>query len=216
MQFKLENNTLSLFFEGELNSYNADDVEKEIEDITNGKEFKTLDLDFAGLRYVSSAGLRIILKLKQKYDDVHIKEASLEVYDVLSMTGFTNIMDVSKALKVIDVKGAEVIGEGFFSTVYRLDKDTIVKVFKRTSDEHQIERELKLAKQAFVAGVPTAISFDIVKVGDKLGVRFEMLDCMSLKNAFVKYPERYNDLLDRYVKLLKKINTTEKSSIYKR
>ena len=209
MQFKLENNTLSLFFEGELNSYNADDVEKEIEDITNGKEFKTLDLDFAGLRYVSSAGLRIILKLKQKYDDVHIKEASLEVYDVLSMTGFTNIMDVSKALKVIDVKGAEVIGEGFFSTVYRLDKDTIVKVFKRTSDEHQIERELKLAKQAFVAGVPTAISFDIVKVGDKLGVRFEMLDCMSLKNAFVKYPERYNDLLDRYVKLLKKINTTE-------
>ena len=209
MQFKLENNTLSLFFEGELNSYNADDVEKEIEDITNGKEFKTLDLDFAGLRYVSSAGLRIILKLKQKYDDVHIKEASLEVYDVLNMTGFVNIMDVSKALKVVDVKGAEVIGEGFFSTVYRLDKDTIVKVFKRTSDEHQIERELKLAKQAFVAGVPTAISFDIVKVGDKLGVRFEMLDCMSLKNAFVKYPERYNDLLDRYVKLLKKINTTE-------
>ena len=209
MKFTLDNNILSLFFEGELNSYNADDVEKEIEEVTDHQSFQTLNLDFAQLRYVSSAGLRIILKLKQKYDDVHIKEASLEVYDVLSMTGFTNIMDVSKALKVIDVKGAEVIGEGFFSTVYRLDKDTIVKVFKRTSDEHQIERELKLAKQAFVAGVPTAISFDIVKVGDKFGVRFEMLDCMSLKNAFVKYPEQYNDLLDKYVKLLKKINTTE-------
>ena len=209
MKFTLDNNILSLFFEGELNSYNADDVEKEIEEVTDHQTFQTLNLDFSQLRYVSSAGLRIILKLKQKYDDVHVKEASLEVYDVLSMTGFVNIMDVSKALKVIDVKGAEVIGEGFFSTVYRLDKDTIVKVFKRTSDEHQIERELKLAKQAFVAGVPTAISFDIVKVGDKFGVRFEMLDCMSLKNAFVKYPEQYNDLLDKYVKLLKKINTTE-------
>ncbi len=209
MKFTLDNNILSLFFEGELNSYNADDVEKEIEEVTDHQTFQTLNLDFSQLRYVSSAGLRIILKLKQKYDDVHIKEASLEVYDVLSMTGFTNIMDVSKALKVIDIKGAEVIGEGFFSTVYRLDKDTIVKVFKRTSDEHQIERELKLAKQAFVAGIPTAISFDIVKVGDKFGVRFEMLDCMSLKNAFVKYPEQYNDLLDKYVKLLKKINTTE-------
>ena len=209
MQFSLDNNVLSLFFEGELNSYNADDIEKEIEDITDNKEFQTVNLDFSKLRYVSSAGLRIILKLKQKYDDVHIKEASLEVYDVLSMTGFVNIMDVSKALKVVSVKGAEVIGEGFFSTVYRLDKDTIVKVFKRTSDEHQIERELKLAKQAFVAGVPTAISFDIVKVDDKFGVRFEMLDCMSLKNAFVKYPEQYNSLLDKYVDLLKKINTTE-------
>ena len=209
MQFSLDNNVLSLFFEGELNSYNADDIEKEIEDITDNKEFQTVNLDFSKLRYVSSAGLRIILKLKQKYDDVHIKEASLEVYDVLSMTGFVNIMDVSKALKVVSVKGAEVIGEGFFSTAYRSDKDTIVKVFKRTSDEHQIERELKLAKQAFVAGVPTAISFDIVKVDDKFGVRFEMLDCMSLKNAFVKYPEQYNSLLDKYVDLLKKINTTE-------
>ena len=209
MKFTLDNNVLTLFFEGELNSYNADDVDKEIEEAIGNQSFQTLNLDFSKLRYVSSAGLRIILKLKQKYDDVHVKEVSLEVYDVLSMTGFVNIMDVSKALKVVDIKGAEVIGEGFFSTVYRLDKDTIVKVFKRTSDEHQIERELKLAKQAFVAGVPTAISFDIVKVGDKFGVRFEMLDCMSLKNAFVKYPEQYNDLLDKYVKLLKKINTTE-------
>ena len=209
MKFTLDNNILTLFFEGELNSYNADDVDKEIEEAIGNQSFQTLNLDFSKLRYVSSAGLRIILKLKQKYDDVHVKEVSLEVYDVLSMTGFVNIMDVSKALKVVDIKGAEVIGEGFFSTVYRLDKDTIVKVFKRTSDEHQIERELKLAKQAFVAGVPTAISFDIVKVGDKFGVRFEMLDCMSLKNAFVKYPEQYNDLLDKYVKLLKKINTTE-------
>ena len=209
MKFTLDNNVLTLFFEGELNSYNADDVEKEIEEVTDHQSFQTLNLDFSALRYVSSAGLRIILKLKQKYDDVHVKEASLEVYDVLSMTGFVNIMDVSKALKVVDVKGAEVIGEGFFSTVYRLDKDTIVKVFNRTSDEHQIERELKLAKQAFVAGVPTAISFDIVKVGDKFGVRFEMLDCMSLKNAFVKHPEQYESLLNRYVNLLKKINTTE-------
>ena len=209
MRFNLENNVLSLFFEGELNSYNSDGIEKEIEDILQNKEFNTLILNFDRLRYISSAGLRIVLKLKQKYDDTHIKDASLEVYDVLHMTGFTNIMDVSKALKEVDVRGAEIIGEGFFSTVYRLDKDTIVKVFKRTSDEHQIERELKLAKEAFIAGIPTAISFDIVKADSKLGVRFEMLDCMSLKNAFVNEPNKYDFLLEKYVELLKKINSTE-------
>ena len=209
MRFTLDNDVLSLFFEGELNSYNAEDVEKEIEDVISDKSFKTLVLDFAKLNYVSSAGLRILLKLKQKYNDTQVREVSLEVYDVLNMTGFTNIMEVTKALKVVDIKGAEVIGEGFFSTVYRLDKDTIVKVFKRTSDEHQIERELKLAKQAFIAGIPTAISFDIVKVDDKLGVRFEMLDCMSLKNAFTSEPDKYDILLNKYVGLLKKINSTE-------
>ena len=209
MRSFLSKETLVLYFEGELNSYNAPNVDKEIEDIVSKSAFKTLLLDFSGLRYISSAGLRIVLKLKQKYKDVHIVEASLEVYDVLSMTGFINIMDVKKALKKVDVTGCEVIGTGFFSTVYRIDKDTIIKVFNRTSDPNQIERELKLAKQAFVLGVPTAISYDIVRADGKLGVRFEMLDCMSLKNAFLNYPDRYEELINRYVDLLKTINTTD-------
>ena len=209
MRFELSDNLLTLFFEGELNSYNADAMEKEIDEVLSSSKFQTLNLDFAKLHYISSAGLRIILKIKQKHDDSHVINANLDVYDVLQMTGFTNIMDVKKAMREMSVEGAEIIGEGFFSTVYRIDKDTIIKVFNRTSDEKQIERELKLAKQAFVLGIPTAISFDIVKVKDKLGVRFEMLDCMSLKNAFIKYPEKYDELLNKYVDLLKKINTTE-------
>ena len=83
-------------------------------------------------------------------------------------------------------------------------------MFNRVSDPEQIERELRLAKEAFILGIPTAISFDIVRVDDgKLGVRFEMLDCESLKNMVVKYPERMNEFLDKYAALLKKMNTTE-------
>ena len=125
------------------------------------------------------------------------------------MTGFVNIMDVKKAMKRVYISGAKVIGEGFFSTVYRIDKDTIIKVFNRVSDPQQIERELKLAKQAFVLGIPTAISYDIVKVDDKLGVRFEMLDCMSLRDCLLQYKDKYDALVDKYVALLKKINTTD-------
>lgn len=209
MRFEINEKTLTLYVEGELNSYNAEGVEKEIESTLANKEFDKLILDFERLSYISSAGLRIVLKLKQKYDDVSIINASLEVYDIFEMTGFTNMMDIKKALKRVYVSGAEVVGEGFFSTVYRIDKDTIIKVFNRTSDTNQIERELKLAKEAFILGIPTAISFDIVKVDDKLGVRFEMLDCMSLKNAVITYPDRLNEYLEKYINLLKKINTTE-------
>ena len=126
------------------------------------------------------------------------------------MTGFINIMDIKKGLKRVFLSGAEVIGDGYYSTVYRVDKDTIIKVFNRVSDPEQIERELKLAKEAFILGIPTAISFDIVKVDDgKLGVRFEMLDCESLKTMVIKYPERMAEFLDKYAALLKKMNTTE-------
>ena len=125
------------------------------------------------------------------------------------MTGFTSMMSIKKALRKIDLTGAEIIGDGFFSTVYRLNKDTIVKVFNRTSDPEQIERELRLAKEAFVLGVPTAISFDVVKVGNKMGVCFEMLDCMSLKTAVLTQKGKYKEYLEKYAALLKKINTTE-------
>ena len=209
MKYELSNDELILYFEGELNSYNAESTEKEADGIIQKNSFSKLTFDFSKLTYISSAGLRVILKFKQRYDSCNIIEACLEVYDIFEMTGFTNIMKIKKALKNIDVSNAKIIGEGFFSTVYRIDKDTIIKVFNRVSDQDQIERELRLAKQAFVLGIPTAISFDIVRVGDKLGVRFEMLDCESLRDKFRNEPEQYDVLVDRYANLLKKINGTD-------
>lgn len=209
MEYKLEKDVLTISIEGELNSVNSESVGEEIDKIIEDKTFKSLVLDFDKVSYISSAGLRIILKLKQRYDDFSVINASLEVYDVFQMTGFTSMMSIKKALRKIDLTGAEIIGDGFFSTVYRLNKDTIVKVFNRTSDTEQIERELRLAKEAFVLGVPTAISFDVVKVGDKMGVCFEMLDCMSLKTALLTEKSKYNEYLEKYAALLKKINTTE-------
>ena len=209
MRFDLKENTLTLYLEGELNSYNADNIEKEIDNTLSNQKFDKLVLDFSHISYISSAGLRIMLKLKQTYKDFSIVETTLEVYDIFNMTGFTNIMDIKKGLKRVYISGAEIVGDGYYSTVYRVDKDTIIKVFNRVSDTEQIERELKLAKEAFILGIPTAISFDIVRVDDKLGVRFEMLDCQSLKNVIVNYPERREEFVKKYAALLKKMNTTE-------
>lgn len=209
MKYELKNETLTIFFEGEFNSANAQTLDDEVSKIVSENTFKNLILDFDNLTFISSAGLRVVLKLKQKYPNTSLINANLQVYDILQMTGFTSMMSVSKALRKIELGNAEVIGDGFFSTVYRLNKDTIVKVFNRTSDPGQIERELKLAKEAFVLGIPTAISFDVVRVGDKLGVCFEMLDCMSLKTAILTHRKNYKEYLNQYAALLKKINTTE-------
>ncbi len=209
MEFKERENTLVLYFTGEINSITSESIEKDVFDTIKDKTFNSLELDFDKVSYVSSAGLRIILKLKQRYNGVSIVNASLEVYDVLQMTGFTNIMEVKRGLRTIDISDATLIGTGYFSLVYRINKDTIIKVFKNTSDIKEIERELKLAKQAFILGVPTAISFDIVKVNDKYGVVFEMLDAVSLQDLFIKHPERFDELTTKYTNLLKTINSTE-------
>ena len=208
MKFENKNGILSLYFEGSINSDNASVVEKEIDEIVNHNKASKQVLDFKDLEYVSSAGLRIILKLRKRFENIEIINVSLEIYDILQMTGFSEIIKVSRAINEVDISNATIVGEGYFSTVYRIDKDTIIKVFNRTSDPDQIERELTRAKQAFVLGIPTAISFDIVSVGEKLGVRFEMLDCKSLRDCFRDDKEHYDELIRRYASLVKKINTT--------
>ena len=209
MKFDKNRHNLIIFPKGRIDSSTAPNFEKEIFNIVEkNPDSKKLILDFSNVNYISSAGLRVILKLKQAFDNVSVIETSLEVFETFSMTGFTELMEIRKALRRIDVSNAEIVGDGFFSTVYRVDKDTIVKVFNRVSDPHQIERELKLAKQAFILGIPTAISFDIVRAGNKLGVCFEMLDCSSLKTLVAEHPEKAEEYLDKYVELLKKINTT--------
>ena len=204
---ELKDEVLTLFFVGEINSTTASDVEKESFEVIDKQTFKTLILDFEQVSYVSSAGLRVILKIKQKCDDVHIYNATLSVYEVLSMTGFTSIIDVHKALNRVDVTNCEVIGSGYFSTVYRLDRDTIVKAYKHDMPIEEVERELSMAKQAFVLGIPTAISFDVVKVGDKLGVRFELLDSVLLRDLYKDHMENFDEYNKKYAALLKKINT---------
>ena len=208
MKIVKNEHNIALLFNGVINSNNAQELERDIEEILQGEEFTSLSLDFTNLTYISSAGLRIVLKLKQKYKNVDITGVNIEVYDILEMTGFTDIMPVFKALKEVNVEGCPVIGTGFFSTVYRLDKDMIIKVFNRVSDEKQIERELKLAKEAFILGVPTAISYDIVKVGEDYGSVFELLNAKTYHELVQKKEKPVREVISGYTDLLKLIHST--------
>ena len=96
MNFKLENDTLIIYLEGRLNSYNAEEVEKEINSIIDGQTFTHLALDFNDLKYISSAGLRIIMALKQRFNDIVLKRVSNDIDDIFTMVGFHSIITIEK------------------------------------------------------------------------------------------------------------------------
>ena len=96
MKFTSENDTLILFFEGELNSYNSEEVENEIESIMKANSFKSLVIDLERLNYISSAGLRIIVRLKQQCDDTTVRKPSKSVMDIFNMVGFGNLIKIEK------------------------------------------------------------------------------------------------------------------------
>ena len=102
--------TINLF--GRIDSSNAANTETDIMAQLAGKGDVDIILDASNLEYISSAGLRVILRLKKICPELKITGVSSEVYDIFDMTGFTEMMTVEKAYRVVSVEGCEVIGEG--------------------------------------------------------------------------------------------------------
>ena len=173
-------NTLVLSLRGHIDSANAAAVEAEIARIREENAAETIVVDCAELAYISSAGLRVLLRLKKAAADMHVENVSAEIYEIFEMTGFTEMMEIRKAYRTLSVEGCEVIGQGANGKVYRIDPDTIVKVYYNPDSLPEIQRERELARAAFVLGIPTAIPYDIVRVEGGYGSVFELLNAKSL------------------------------------
>lgn len=200
---------LTIYLKGHIDSANAADTEKEINDARAAHpECTSLIIDAQNLEYISSAGLRVILRLRKAYSDLKVINVSAEVYEIFDMTGFTEMMKIEKAYREISVEGCEVIGQGSNGKVYRIDRDTIVKVYRNPDSLPDIQRERELARHAFVLGIPTAIPYDVVKVDGGYGSVFELLNAKSFAKWLAAEPEALDEIVKISVDLLKKIHST--------
>ena len=163
-------------------------------------------VDASHLEYISSSGLRILLMLAKRFKHYRITEVNPEVYDVLNMTGFTKMMTIERALRQLSVEGCEVIGIGGVGTVFRLDDDTIIKVFREGTTMEEVLKEITMSKEAFVMGMPTAISFDVVKVGSQYGLVYELLHAQTLSACLKQAPERIDELARKYADLFRQMH----------
>ena len=199
---------ISLQLSGHIDSNNAAEVEEEIRKIISGHSGQPVRVDADKLEYISSAGLRVLLKIRKKHPDIDIINVNPDVYEILDMTGFTQMMNVVKAYRVVSTEGCEVIGQGANGTIYRIDRDNVVKVYNNADALEEIQNEREVAKLALVLGIPTAISYDVVRVGDSYGSVFELLDASSFSKILANEPEKLDWCVEEYVKLLKKIHST--------
>ena len=90
-----ENDLTVLKIEGRLDTTSAPELEKTING--EGDALKNLVLDFSGVEYISSAGLRVLLSAQKKMNVqghmelTNVKEA---VMDIFEMTGFADILEI--------------------------------------------------------------------------------------------------------------------------
>ena len=149
MQSKYENGILTLNLAGHIDSVNAPEVEAEIRNIRERYQADTIVLDCDQLEYASSAGLRVILRLKQEVSQTSLSNVHSEFYEILDTTGFTELMEVKRAYRVVSLDGCEIIGQGAHGKIYRIDRENIIKVYTNTDSLPEIHHERELSRAAF-------------------------------------------------------------------
>ena len=208
IEHKITGDELVVGLIGHINSGNAAEAEALINEAIGTAPGAKLILDAQKLEYIASVGLRIILRLKKAHKELKIINVSNDVYEVFDMTGFTEMMDIQKAYRELSVEGCEAIGQGSNGVVYRLDPETVVKVYRDKNSLPLIERERELARKAFVMGIPTAISYDVAKVGDTYGSVFELLNAKSYSKILAEEPEREDEVVGMFVDILRNMHGT--------
>lgn len=203
LNFNLNDGVLTVSVDGRLDTEASVRFDAEIAEISRSNPHESMVLDAEKLQYVASSGLRTILKLVKTEKNFSMENVSESVYNVFEMTGFSRIMTIRKALRKIDLEKCERIGFGGNGAVYRVSEDEIVKVNYNPATYAALDMELAKAKEAFLLGIPTAISFDLVDCGEgRRGVVYETIKSKTLGETIQSSPERMEELTEKYIEQL--------------
>ena len=205
---RTDKDILYIAIEGRVDASNAAEAENLIFSIKNANPGKHTVVDADGLAYISSAGLRVILRLRKEEPKLAIINVAADVYEVLDMTGFTDMITVEKAYPRMSVEGCEFIAKGANGAVYRYDDETILKTYFAKDALPEIKQERENARKAFVLGINTAIPYGIVRVGDGYGTVTELLSALSVTKLIRNNPEDLTEAAKYYIDMLKNIHAT--------
>lgn len=99
----MDGNVYTITVEGRIDMLNADEFQRQADEGVAkllGKN-GTLIMDFCGLKYISSAGLRVILscykQLTKNNGTLKIIKVLPAIMEILEITGFKDIMDISES-----------------------------------------------------------------------------------------------------------------------
>ena len=201
--FNVNEEVLTVALEGRLDTDASVKFDAEIAEISRNNPHGSMIIDAEKLEYVASSGLRTVLKLAKTEKNFSVENVSPNVYSVFEMTGFSRIITIRKALRKIDLEKCEKIGFGGNGAVYRISEDEIVKVNYNPATYAALDMELAKAQEAFLLGVPTAISFDLVDCGEgRRGVVYETIKSKSLGETIQSNPELMEELTEKYIEQL--------------
>lgn len=166
--------------------------------------------DCKGLEYVSSAGLRVFLSLKKREKEpIRLVNVSQSVHEILDVTGFSQLLDVSREIREISPQDCKFIGRSHNISLYQMPDDTIMKVYPEGASLDAIERERANARMALLNGIPTLIAYDVVSYEGNYGLLYERLKLDTVSSALENAPWKLEKYAAEMGKLLRAVHSAE-------
>ena len=167
---------LVLTLSGALDITTADTLEQAL----NLEAIEHLTLDLDACHYISSVGLRVLMRAqKQMAAGKHfmvLTNVSKEVCNIFDLTGLAKIIPIKQKIREIPLEGLPLISAGVCGECYRLDRERIIKLYNEGAGPEVAEREKAYSKAVFGMGIPSAIFYDLVACGSRTGIVYEMLE----------------------------------------
>ena len=92
---EISNGNLNVKIEGRIDTSTSPALENELK--SSFEECNTLILDFTGVEYISSAGLRVLLsaqKIMSKKGGMRLVNVSDDIMEIFEVTGFSDILTI--------------------------------------------------------------------------------------------------------------------------
>ena len=165
---KIVDGKILISIEGSVDTTTASELHDELKKLRI-EEMNSVEIDFSKTHYISSAGLRELLILQKRFNKGRIvaKNVNNTVYEVLKISGFTNIFDVLKEINDID-----------YST-YSF-KEFLAKKVENYKDELILDDTLSKWTWNDLDKASDMIAEDLINLGAKKGSHIAICGANSL------------------------------------
>ena len=140
----------TVIINGNLDTNTAPELEAHL-DVTGVRE---IVVDFTKCPFISSAGIRTLLMAHRRMAATGGKfvarNLSPSVREVFDVTGISKVITITKTAREISIEGRELLSSGVCGECFRLDNETVVKLYKDGVDLGLAELEKRYAQEAFV------------------------------------------------------------------
>ena len=214
LKIKIQDEGLIFVISGQIDTMNVADLYADFQVIRDKCVGGNLVFDCNDLSYISSAGLRFFLSVnKREKEKIRLINVSPYVYDRFEIAGFTEFLNVEKSLREVFEEEVQKIGSSGDIEIYQTNEDLLMKVYPDGTELKDIEAEREVSHEMISQGIPTLISFDVVKYQDRYGLLYEHLDTQSVASAIKENPDKEKIYALAMGNLLKQIHEFEPHSI---